>query len=84
MDIYNQKTIDNIAGTFKAGMDYQQDNYNDYRIRKLTPKECFRLQGVRDEDFERIAKNQSDASLWHLAGDSICINVLMNIFKEMI
>ena len=54
------------------------------RIRKLTPKECFRLMGVKDEDYEKIAKNQSDSSLYHLAGDSIIVNVLMAIFKEMI
>ena len=54
------------------------------RIRKLTPKECFRLMGVRDEDYEKIAKNQSDSSLYHLAGDSIVVNVLMAIFKELI
>lgn len=57
---------------------------NNTRIRKLTPKECFRLMGVKDEDFEKIAKNQSDSSLYHLAGDSIVVNVLMAIFKEMI
>lgn len=55
----------------------------DYRIRKLTPKECFRLMGVRDEDFSRVAENQSNASLYHLAGDSIVVDVLMAIFKEM-
>ena len=53
------------------------------RIRKLTPKECFRLMGVKDEDYERIAKNQSNASLYHLAGDSIVVNVLMAIFGEL-
>lgn len=57
---------------------------NNCRIRKLTPKECFRLMGVKDEDFERIAKNQSNASLYHLAGDSIIIDVLMAIFKQII
>jgi DNA (cytosine-5)-methyltransferase 1 len=57
---------------------------NDLKIRKLTPKECFRLMGVKDEDFEKVAKNQSDSSLYHLAGDSIVVNVLMAIFKEMI
>ena len=56
----------------------------DLRIRKLTPKECFRLMGVKDEDFEKVAKNQSDNSLYHLAGDSIVVNVLMAIFKEML
>lgn len=55
----------------------------DYRIRKLTPKECFRLMGVKDEDFERVAKNQSNSSLYHLAGDSIVTNCLKEIFKEM-
>ena len=53
------------------------------RIRKYTPKECFRLMGVKDEDFDRIAKNQSNASLYHLAGDSIVVNVLMAIFRNM-
>ena len=56
----------------------------DYRIRKLTTKECFRLMGVRDEDYEKIAKNQSNASLYHLAGDSIVVDVLMAIFKQML
>ena len=55
-----------------------------YRIRKLTPKECWRLMGVKDEDFEKVAKNQSNSSLYHLAGDSIVANVLMAIFKQMI
>ena len=57
---------------------------NDLRIRKLTPKECFRLMGVKDEDYEKCAKNQSDSSLYHLAGDSIVVNVLMAIFKELL
>lgn len=56
----------------------------DLRIRKLTPKECFRLMGVKDEDYEKCAKNQSDSSLYHLAGDSIVVNVLIAIFKEFL
>lgn len=54
------------------------------RIRKLTPKECFRLMGVKDEDFDKVAQNQSNASLYHLAGDSIVVNVLMSIFKNLL
>ena len=57
---------------------------NNLRIRKLTPRECFRLMGVKDEDFDKVAKNQSDSSLYHLAGDSIVVNVLMAIFKELL
>lgn len=59
------------------------DNGN-LRIRKLTPKECFRLMGVKDEDYEKVKKNQSDSSLYHLAGDSIVVNVLMAIFNELL
>lgn len=54
------------------------------KIRKLTPKECFRLMGVKDEDFEKCARNQSDGSLYHLAGDSIVVNVLMAIFGQLL
>lgn len=53
------------------------------RVRKLTTKECFRLMGVKDEDYERVARHQSKSSLYHLAGDSIVVNVLMAIFKEL-
>ena len=54
------------------------------KIRKLTPKECFRLMGVRGEDFDKCKKHQSDSSLYHLAGDSIVVNVLIAIFKEVL
>lgn len=40
--------------------------------------------GVRDEDYDKIAENQSDSSLYHLAGDSIVVDVLMAIFGEML
>lgn len=49
-----------------------------------TPKECFRLMGVKDEDFEKVEKNQSNSSLYHLAGDSICTSCLMAIFGNML
>ena len=54
------------------------------RIRKLTPRECFRLMGVVDEDYAKIEKHQTGASLYHLAGDSIVVDVLEAIFKELI
>lgn len=55
-----------------------------YRIRKLTPKECWRLMGVKDEDYDNVAKNQSNSSLYHLAGDSIVTTCLMGLFGEML
>lgn len=56
---------------------------NNLRIRKLTPRECGRLMGVSDDDITKMAQNQSDASLYHLAGDSIVVNVLMAIFRNL-
>lgn len=72
-------TSDTLQTTQKEGI-----VNSDLRIRKLTPRECFRLMGVKDEDYEKCAKNQSDSSLYHLAGDSIVVNVLMAIFKELL
>lgn len=55
-----------------------------YRIRKLTPRECGRLMGVRDDYITIMAKNQSNSSLYHLYGDSIVVDVLMAIFGQML
>ena len=57
---------------------------NNLRIRKLTPKECYRLMGFDDEDYENAKRVLSDSMIYHTAGDSIVVNVLEAIFKEMI
>lgn len=59
-------------------------NTLNYRIRKLTPKECGRLMGVRDDDIDKMSVNQSNSSLYHCFGDSIVVDVLMAIFKQML
>ena len=56
---------------------------NNLRIRKLTPKECYRLMGFDDEDYENAKNVISDSMIYHTAGDSIVVNVLMSILKEM-
>lgn len=77
-------TIPTTAGATKVVEKSNSTNiYTNYRIRKLTPKECFRFMGVKDKDFDKVAKNQSNASLYHLAGDSIVVNVLMAIFGKL-
>jgi site-specific DNA-cytosine methylase len=53
------------------------------RIRKLTPKECFRLMGFDDTDFEKAAQVNSNSQLYKQAGHSIVVNVLEAIFKEL-
>ena len=54
------------------------------RIRKLTPRECYRLMGFSDEDFDKAKQVNSDTQLYRQAGNSIVVNVLMAIFKEML
>lgn len=53
------------------------------RIRKLTPKECWRLMGFDDVDVEKAEKVCSNSQLYKQAGNSIVVNVLMAIFKEL-
>ena len=57
---------------------------NGIRVRKLTPKECWRLMGFTDEDFEKAQKVNSNTQLYKQAGNSIVKQVLMAIFKQMI
>ena len=54
------------------------------RIRKLTPKECWRLMGFDDVDFEKASKVNSNSQLYKQAGNSICVPVLENILKELL
>ena len=55
-----------------------------YRIRKLTPKECGRLMGVKDDDIDKMSVNQSNSSLYHLFGDALVTTVMGAIFCNMI
>lgn len=54
------------------------------RIRKLTPKECYRLMGFDDASFERAAKVISNTQLYKTAGNSIVVPVLEAILKELL
>ena len=55
------------------------------RIRKLTPKECWRLMGFDDEDIDRAkAVGTSDTQLYKQAGNSIVVDVLCAIFRQML
>ena len=55
-----------------------------YRIRKLTPRECFRLMDVKDIDTDKIqAAGISKTRLYCMAGNSICVGVLFHIFRKL-
>lgn len=53
-----------------------------YHLRIITPREAWRLMGFTDKDFDKF-KNYPDASLYQVAGNSIIVNVLEGIFKEL-
>ena len=58
-------------------------NYG-FKIRKLTPKECWRLMGFDDEDFEKAERVNSNTQLYKQAGNSIVVNVLEAIFRNLL
>ena len=53
------------------------------QIRNLTPKECFRLMGFTDADFEKAEAVNSNTQLYKQAGNSIVVDVLMDIFSKL-
>ena len=61
------------------------DNYItvDDKIRRLTPLECWRLQGFLDEEFYKAQKVNSDIQLYKQAGNSITVNVMTAILKKI-
>ena len=77
----------NTKGTSNTITTVQKDNYvveRTCRIRKLTPRECFRLMGMRDDDIDKIqAAGISNTQQYKMAGNSIVVNVLEAIFGEL-
>lgn len=75
--------LEGLSRTLKADS-HPAGVYDGIRIRKLTPKECFRLMGFSDRDFE-AAKNAgiSNSQLYKQAGNSIVVNVLYYIYVEL-
>lgn len=76
---------DGICGTLTT---VQKDNLlleyiTTYRVRKLTPKECWRLMGFSDDDYEKAAEVNSKTQLYKQAGNSIVKDVLMAIFSQL-
>ena len=84
MDLYNQTTNENISQCLTEPHHNSQRLFDGLRIRKLTPKECFRLMGFDDEDFNKAAQVNSNTQLYKQAGNSIVVNELEAILKNLI
>ena len=84
MDLYNQTTNENISQCLTEPHHNSQRLFDGLRIRKLTPKECWRLMGFDDEDYERASKVNSNTQLYKQAGNSIVVNVLGAILRNLL
>lgn len=72
-----------IMGTMKIKQATKDGIYAQYKIRKLTPRECWRLMGFSDSDFEKAQEVNSNTQLYKQAGNSIVRSVLMAIFSQL-
>lgn len=83
--IKKQNTQNNkVMSTLKTNPDQIGVVVGVNRARKLTPRECWRLMGFSDKDFDKASKVCSPVQLYKQAGNSIVVNVLYNIFKELL
>lgn len=81
--VYETTGLSPTLSTMQGG-NRQPKVQKDFRIRKLTPLECWRLMGFDDEDFYKAKEmGTSDSQLYKQAGNSIVVNVLYYIFKEL-
>lgn len=84
LDLYNQTTNENISQCLTEPNHNSQRLFDGLRIRKLTPKECWRLMGFTDEEFEKAEKVNSNTQLYKQAGNSIVVNVLQKILYNLL
>lgn len=84
IDLYNQTTNENISQCLTEPNHNAQCCFDGLRIRKLTPKECWRLMGFTDEEFEKAAQHNSNSQLYKQAGNSIVVNVLEKILENLL
>lgn len=71
-----------IANTLRTG-ESQGVVEPDFRIRKLTPRECWRLQGFPDWAFDKAQEVNSNSQLYKQAGNSVTVNVIAAIAERL-
>lgn len=82
---FNKGGVHNIAPTLTKSS-YQENNFlkkEGVSIRKLTPRECWRLQGFPDELFDKAQTVNSNSQLYKQAGNSVTVNVIEEIAKRL-
>ena len=82
---FNKGGVHNIAPTLTKST-YQENNFlktEGVSIRKLTPRECWRLQGFPDWAFDKAQAVNSNSQLYKQAGNSVTVNVIEEIAKRL-
>jgi site-specific DNA-cytosine methylase len=72
--------LENVKGLLNHENNHLSDGY---RIRKLTPRECWRLQGFPDWAFDKAQEVNSNSQLYKQAGNSVTVNVIAAMAKEL-
>ena len=86
LEINNTETINNITSVAKDSLIMEKvkvEKQQGYRIRKITPRESFRLMNISEEDYEKAQLVNSKTQLLKEAGNSIVVNCLVAIFGQM-
>lgn len=83
---FNKGGLHEVSPTISANS-WECNNFlkeDDFKIRKLTPRECLRLMNVDDADIDKMfCAGLSNTQLYKMAGNSIVVNVLYHIFRKM-
>ena len=85
--MYVRKNKSGVCPTLTANMGTGGHNVplikTNFGLRKLTPKECFRLMGFNDSDYEAASKVVSNSQMYKQTGNSIVVDVLYYILVEL-
>ena len=86
-DLYKNRPLriyNDYAPTLRASRSGLKTIDDDFRVRKLTPKEYWRLMGFSDDEFEKAKAVNSNTQLYKQAGNSIVVNILVDILKKLL
>lgn len=83
-DDFQRQPLKDLSRTLKSEQHDSGVIINNYKIRKLTPLECWRLMGFSDNNFYAAQKVNSNSQLYKQAGNSIIVDVLEHIFRGML
>jgi DNA (cytosine-5)-methyltransferase 1 len=86
LDCYNQITHKDFSGAITTRVDASNSSflYENMQIRKLTPRECWRLMGIDDSYFDKASQVVNKSQLYKQAGNGIVVDVFAHILKELL